>query len=293
MTKVIVRAPAKINLTLNIEGKRQDGYHLLSSVFQSVSLADVVTIEKTMGSGIALTLSDSSLPCDERNTAHKAACVFFEKTGITPCVSIYIEKCIPQQAGLGGGSADAAGVLVGLNTLFEADLSVNELCKLGERVGADVPFCIIGGTAMVTGIGEIIEPLSPLPKALLVIAKPAVGVSTAAAYAAVDSVATVPADQAAMVSAIENGDLTAIGGLLSNAFEQALNLPEVQAVLNVMRACKPLGCMMSGSGSAVYALFEDTRLYETIGAAMDKLAPAVQHYACECVAHGATVIEKG
>lgn len=285
--QVIVDAPAKINLTLNMEGLREDGYHLLSSVFQAISLSDRVTLTKTVDEGITLSLSDSALPCDERNTAYRAAQVFFAHTGITPCVSIYVEKRIPQQAGLGGGSSDAAGVLVGLNALFDTDLPTKTLCDLGERVGADVPFCIVGGTAMVTGIGEVIEPLSPLPACHIVVAKPAVGVSTAAAYQAVDNVKTVPADQNAMRSAIENGDLAAVGSLLSNAFEQALAIPEVEAVLRKMRTFSPLGAMMSGSGSAVYALFEDSA---KATACAHSLSSSVQSYECVPLSRGATVI---
>ncbi len=287
--RVIVDAPAKINLTLNIEGLREDGYHLLSSVFQAISLSDRVTLTKTEAEGIALSLSDPALPCDERNTAYKAAQVFFAHTGIAPCVSIHVEKNIPQQAGLGGGSSDAAGVLVGLNALFEADLSTKMLCELGEKVGADVPFCIVGGTAMVTGIGEIIEPITPLAPCHIVVAKPAVGVSTAEAYRAVDSVKTHSADQRAMRAAIESGDLAAVGALLSNAFEQALGIPEVEDVLRKIRAFSPLGCMMSGSGSAVFALFDDA---DQTAACVHTLSLFVQSYECVPLSCGATVIGK-
>ena len=287
--QVIVDAPAKINLTLNIEGVREDGYHLLSSVFQAISLSDRVLLTKTEEEGIKLSLSDPHLPCDARNTAYKAAKVFFDHTGLTPCVSIYVEKRIPQQAGLGGGSSDAAGVLVGLNALYDTALSLETLCALGERVGADVPFCIVGGTAMVTGIGEIIEPIKPLPSCHLVVAKPSVGVSTAEAYRAVDSVQTVRADQNAMVQAIENGDVKAVGAHLSNAFEQALAIPEVEEVLANMRGFSPLGCRMSGSGSAVYALFADAASAQ---ACAHSLSSFVQSYECVPVSNGAVVLGK-
>ena len=287
--KVVGDAPAKINLTLNMEGRRADGYHLLSSVFQAISLSDTVVLTNRDEEGIVLSLSDPKLPCDERNTAYKAARVFFEYTGIAPSVSVYVEKRIPQQAGLGGGSSDAAGVLVGLNELYDAGLSLRELCMLGEKVGADVPFCIVGGTAMVTGIGEIIEPLVPLPACHIVVAKPEVGVSTAEAYRAVDSVETVRADQSAMRSAIENGDIAAVGLLLSNAFEQALSIPEVENLLSSMRAFSPLGCRMSGSGSAVYALFADAHC---AAACAHSLATSVQSYECAPLSCGATVIRK-
>lgn len=287
--KVTVCAPAKINLTLNIEGRREDGYHLLSSVFQSVSLSDRVDIEEIDESGIVLTLSDPLLPCDRRNTAYRAAELFFEKTAIAPAVHIHVTKLIPQQAGLGGGSADAAGVLVGLNNLYGSPLDLRELCVLGEKVGADVPFCIIGGTAMVTGIGEIIERLPNLPLCRVVIAKPDVGVSTTAAYAAVDSVQTIPADQSAMRTAIDNGDLRSIGVLLSNAFEQALELPQIQLILETMRGFSPLGCMMSGSGSAVYALF-DVDDEENISACVNALSQTVEVHCCAPISHGPLVM---
>ncbi len=286
--RVIVKAPAKVNLTLNMEGRREDGYHLLSSVFQAVSLSDTVILETSRQQGIHLTLSDPALPCDMRNTAYKAAAYFFEAVNVVPSVSIYVEKIIPQQAGLGGGSADAAGVLVGLNEMYQTNLSTDELCTIGERVGADVPFCIVGGTAMVTGIGEIISPIKPLKTCPMVIAKPPVGVSTAAAYAAVDSVETIPSDQEAICRAIENEDLDAVGKLLGNAFEQALAIPEVGDILDIMRRFSPYGCMMSGSGSAVFALFSDDADMVRCVTALESVADV---YTCEPIAYGATVVD--
>jgi len=288
MRMITVNAPAKINLTLNVEGQRDDGYHLLSSVFQTISLADTVTLKETDADGITLTMSDPDLPCDKRNTAYKAAMLFFEYVGVTPRVLIHVDKIIPQQAGMGGGSADAAGVLVGLNALFDAHLTTQQLCEIGEKVGADVPFCIVGGTAMVTGIGEVIEPLAAMPPCSVLVAKPPVGVSTATAYAAVDSVATVPADQQAMRLAIENGDLQSIGRLVGNAFEQALDIPEVETLLSVMRSYKPYGCMMSGSGSAVFALFDDE---DAAGECAVELAGKAKTWFCTPVDHGAVITE--
>ncbi len=290
---VTVMAPAKINVTLNMEGRRADGYHLLSSVFQSISLADTVHLSLTEESGILLTVSDTAVPADERNTAYKAAQLFYEYIDCPPCVSMAIEKVIPQQAGLGGGSADAAAVLVGLNALYGGPLSMATLCALGERVGADVPFCIVGGTCFVEGIGEILTPMPSMPPCAILVAKPPVGVSTKEAYAAVDSVDTVPADQDAMRAAFERADLGSIGQLLSNAFEQALDLPEVASVLEAMRRFDPLGCMMSGSGSAVFALFPSAK---EAHACAHSLPSSVSKYVCEPLAHGAKVTgsqEKG
>ena len=288
---VTVSAPAKVNLTLNIEGRREDGYHLLSSVFQSVLLCDTVTVSLSEREGIHLTLSDPLLPTDARNTAYKAAQLFFETIGQPPAVSVYVEKRIPQQAGLGGGSADAAGVLVGLNALYDAGLSLDALCTLGEKVGADVPFCIKGGTAMVTGIGEIIEPLPAMPVCPMVIAKPKVGVSTKEAYAAVDSKKTVFADQDAMRSAIADGDLPRIGSLLCNAFEQALAIPEVEDVVRCMKTFSPYGCAMSGSGSAVFGLFRSES--EALECKEVLLKSGVDAVLCAPAPLGAQVVEKG
>ncbi len=285
--KATVLAPAKINLTLNIEGRREDGYHLLSSVFQSISLADEVVLEVEEGiNGICLTLSDPLLPADERNTAYKAARVFYEALGISPCVRIFVQKIIPQQAGLGGGSADAAAVLVGLNALYNQPFSIEQLCVLGEKVGADVPFCIVGGTAFVEGIGEIITPLSALSPCFVLIVKPPIGVSTKEAYAAVDSKETVRADQAAMLKAIENDDITAVGAQLSNAFEQALAIREVEDVLDRLRKSDTVGAMMSGSGSAVYALFKDI---DSAKACRHNLNTCEPNYLCSLIDHGAVV----
>ncbi|MBQ9414472.1 MAG: 4-(cytidine 5'-diphospho)-2-C-methyl-D-erythritol kinase [Clostridia bacterium] len=251
---VRVTAPAKINLTLYVEGKRADGYHELTSVFQTVTLADTVILEQA--DHIKLSCSDPALPTDERNTAHRAAAAFFAATGIQGGATIHIEKRIPQQAGLGGGSADAAGVLVGLNALYDAGLSTADLCRIGASVGADVPFCVAGGTAMVTGIGEILRPLPPMPDCAIAIVKPPIGVSTKEAYQAVDALPKSPADRDAMCRALQNGDLIAIARLLDNDFERALCLPEVERAKDQLRSFSPLGVSMSGSGSAVFALFD-------------------------------------
>ncbi|MGN0171289.1 MAG: 4-(cytidine 5'-diphospho)-2-C-methyl-D-erythritol kinase [Acutalibacteraceae bacterium] len=287
MKAIVLDAFAKVNLTLNIEGKRSDGYHLLSSVFQSISLADRIVLEKA--DDRTLWLSDPTLVCDERNTALRAANAFFKATGIPGGVHIRIEKHIPQQAGLGGGSADAAGVLVGLNVLYGADLSQKALCTIGETIGADVPFCIVGGTAMVRGIGEIVEPLAELPPCFLVLAKPPVGVSTAAAYAAVDAVKTVPSDQQALCRAIEKGDLKAVGAQLGNAFLQALALFEADALVERMRAFSPLGVTMSGSGSTVFALFEKREQAEACAHSLADIAQAIVCTPCQ---NGTMIIRK-
>ncbi|MBR3290445.1 MAG: 4-(cytidine 5'-diphospho)-2-C-methyl-D-erythritol kinase [Clostridia bacterium] len=264
MNALTLRAPAKINLTLDILGCRPDGYHELRTVMQTVDLADTVTLKRTEGGGIALSLSDPALPCDRRNTAYAAAEVFFaalrERGGEPFGVWIHVTKTIPQQAGMAGGSADAAAVLRGLNRLAGDPFSRDTLCALGAKIGADVPFCVRGGAALATGIGERLTPVPGLPETLtVVVCKPPVGVSTGAAYNAVDAAlsAVTPSDEAGLLAALQAGDPAAVGARLHNAFEQALSIPEVTAILARMRAFSPLGCRMTGSGSAVFALFSD------------------------------------
>ncbi|MBP0959505.1 MAG: 4-(cytidine 5'-diphospho)-2-C-methyl-D-erythritol kinase, partial [Oscillospiraceae bacterium] len=160
MDKISVKANAKINLGLDIVGIRDDGYHLLKTVMQSVSLYDIIALEKA--NDISVICSDETLPCGEQNLAFKAAKLFFEETKIVGGVKISIEKNIPSQAGLGGGSADAAGTIFALNKLYNADLSDEKLCEIGEKVGSDVPFCIVGGTKLCEGIGERLTSLKPV-----------------------------------------------------------------------------------------------------------------------------------
>lgn len=250
-------APAKINLTLDIVGTREDGYHLLESIFQSVDICDVVVARKRLGRRITLNAPDCHCPV-EKNTAYKAAVAFFNYTGIKKGVHLTVRKHIPQQAGMGGGSADAAGVLVALNKLFKTKLTTQQLCAIGLTIGADVPFCILGGTAYVTGIGEELQPLPPLPDCTIVVAQPAEGISTKEAYAAVDN-ATILArpDNAAAIAALENGDLKGVCGQAVNVFEAATQLEGVLDIRRRMEQFHPLCSQMTGSGSCVFAIFED------------------------------------
>ena len=252
-----LNAPAKINLTLDMVGRRADGYHLLRSVMQTVDLCDTVTL-MCGGEGIRLTLSDDTLPADERNTAWKAAALFYEATELPPSVDILIEKRIPQQAGLAGGSTDAAAVLRGLNELYDYPLTDAVLLMLAEKIGADVPFCLVGGTCMCEGIGEKLTPLNDLPPVWLVIVKPPVGVSTGAAYAAVDS-QNLPLhteQEERLLAGLAGGDAAAVAGNLFNVFDEALALPETGEIKAAMAPYAPLGHVMTGSGSAVFGFFE-------------------------------------
>ena len=234
--EVTVKAPAKINLTLDVTGRREDGYHLIESVMQAIDLCDVVTVYKTGHPDIRLEIDDERVPDDERNTAWRAAAAFCE----------------------------AAGVLVALNLLTDARLDQDALCDAGAKVGADVPFCLLGGAGLCTGTGTIVTPLPSMPDCHLVVAKPLCGVSTAEAYWRIDETTLRRRPHTSVVTdAVCAGDLETIGRELCNVFEEAISLPETAAIRQIMREHRTLGCLMSGSGSAVYGLFgnrEDARL---------------------------------
>ena len=257
--KVTVLAPAKINLTLDVLGKRADGYHEIDTIMQTVDIYDRVTVEKGAVDTLTLTLSDQQLPTDERNTAIKAARAFAEAAHVSvEDISIHIDKQIPQQAGMAGGSADAAGVLWALNRLFGDLLSVKALCAAGVKVGADVPFCVLGGAARATGIGEVLTPVAQLPSCTVLVVKPDENVSTAAAYAAIDSChLTRRPNTAAMLRALTNADIAGVGEQLCNVIEEAIGLPAPERVRQAVLQNGACGCIMTGSGSAVFALFEN------------------------------------
>ena len=199
---ISVEANAKINLTLDILGVRPDGYHEVKMVMQSVGLFDTIHLKK-QPEGISLRLDTAELPADETNLAWKAARIFRDVYKIQSGVSISVEKRIPIAAGLAGGSTDAAGVLIGMNRLFETGLSAKALCSLGEKIGSDVPFCIEGGTMLATGRGELLRRLPDLPALSVVLAKPPVSVSTAWAYKTYDRIgAVIHPDTQAMLAAI-------------------------------------------------------------------------------------------
>lgn len=263
---VTVHAPAKINLTLDIVGVRADGYHLLESLFQSVSVYDTVMAEKAE----SITLDAPACDCPvEKNTAYKAAKAFFEATGIEGGVHLTLQKRIPTQAGMGGGSADAAGVLVALDALYETHLSKERLCEIGLTIGADVPFCVMGGTAYVTGIGEGLRPLPPLPECYIVVAQPQEGISTKEAYAAVDNaVITCRPDNQSAIAYLFVGDLEGVCSQAVNVFEVATELEGVKDIRRKMEAFSPLCSQMTGSGSCVFAIFDNR---ESAGACLADL----------------------
>ncbi|MBR7092624.1 MAG: 4-(cytidine 5'-diphospho)-2-C-methyl-D-erythritol kinase [Clostridia bacterium] len=253
---VTVAAPAKINLSLDIGCRQPDGYHPVQTVMQAVSLCDTVRVSLAPGSGLELTCSDPALPCDGGNTACRAAAVFAAARGAAGRIAIHIEKRIPAQAGLAGGSTDAAAVLTALNRLTGSPFDEPALARMAAAVGADVPFCLRGGTCLATGIGTVLSAAPPLPDCCILLAKPPEGVSTADAYAAADQAPPAKADGTpAVLAALRRHDLTAVGAALSNRFAQVLSLPRGGQLCALMRQAGAAGACLSGSGSAVFGLF--------------------------------------
>ncbi|MCQ2450225.1 MAG: 4-(cytidine 5'-diphospho)-2-C-methyl-D-erythritol kinase [Clostridia bacterium] len=244
-----LKAYAKLNLTLDVCGKREDGYHLLDSVFQSIDLADTLTVEPA--NNIQVFCDDKSL-CNENNICYQAAQNFFEATGIAGGVSVTIEKKIPQAAGMGGGSADAAAVILALDRLYETRLDNESLIKIGVKVGADVPFCMIGGTAKVGGIGEDIKPLRSMPDCYIVGFKDGLKASTGEMYRHIDECNYSFAQTQNAVSALANCDLRALAHSLSNDFMMVTDHADA---VNELISCGALGATLSGSGPTVFGIF--------------------------------------
>ncbi len=255
---VCANAYAKINLTLDLAGRRSDGYHLLRMVMQTVSLCDRVTLEPCSSGEIHVSCGNSELDCGGENTVSRAVAAFFSAAGIRTGASFFIEKNIPSQAGLGGGSSDAAAALVLLNRVFNVGFSVERLCEIGLSVGADVPFCLRGGTLLAEGIGEKLSELSPLPECRIVICKPPMGSSTGEAYASLDRAGGKPTYFTdGLLPALKQGSLSAVADVCGNAFESVILIPEVRQIKAVMLQNGALGSCMTGSGSAVYGIFSD------------------------------------
>ena len=254
-----IKAYAKINLMLDILGTLPNGYHNLWMIMQSVSLYDTVTVEKNDSEKITLSCSEEGIPTNEKNIAYKAAVAFFEKTGIkNNGLHIHIEKAIPSEAGLAGGSADGAAVIKALNELFGKKLTERELCRIGRKVGADVPFCIVGGTCLAQNIGDVLSPLDDIPECYFVLAKPKMGVSTKEAFASFDNASYIRKPKKdKMLIAAANGDFDTVCKLAANVFEQVIEVPERVEIKKIMRENNTKLSLMSGSGPTVYGIFED------------------------------------
>ena len=268
--KVTYDAAAKINLMLDILARLDNGYHSLFMLMQSVDLYDTVTVE-TDGTGtITITSDEAGIPCDKRNIAYKAAEAFFAYAGIkNEGIKIHLEKRIPFEAGMAGGSADGAAVIAALNDIYDTKLSQQELCRIGLKVGADVPFCLTGGTCLAQNVGEILSPLPALDDCYIVLAKPERGVSTKEAFAAFDTAEYVRhLDTCAMLYAASQGDLYEICKRTKNVFEQLIEVPERVQIKSTLNRHGALAACMSGSGPTVYGIFDDESKAESAADAL-------------------------
>ena len=254
--KIFVKAPAKINLSLDVLHKRPDGYHELEMIMTTVDLADRIELAMNDQGEIAIKSQAQYVPSDERNLAYRAAHLLKTRFQVKHGVDIYIDKQIPVSAGLGGGSSDAAAVLRGLNQLWDLQLSQDELAEIGLEIGSDVPFCVYGGTALVRGRGERITPLPAPPNCWVVLAKPPIGVSTREIYEKLNLAEISHPDTGGMVDALLNHDYNAICERMENVLESVTFklYPEVERMKKHMESFQPDGLVMSGTGPTLYAL---------------------------------------
>lgn len=275
MGRISISSNAKINLFLDISSRREDGYHIVNSLMHSVSLADTVDIEVSPSCVREIVLrADADIPLDRTNLAYRAADAFLDMSGEVCRVDIGITKRIPIAGGLAGGSADAAAVLRGLNQLFDNRFDTQTLCDIGARLGADIPFCIVGGSKRVSDIGTVLRQAPAMPKCALVIASAGEGVSTPLAYGALDreyarfdgSVYT-PHNESLerLIAAMEDNDLTEMCENMYNIFEGAVlpTRPIAQSIKRIMEISGAVGVMMSGSGPSIFGIFDSEGAAET------------------------------
>ena len=281
MDKLELKALGKINLGLDVLGRRDNGYHDVRMVMQTVYLYDQITITKKSTPGIELETNLFYLPVNENNLAYRAAKLLMDEFGIEEGVKIYLEKHIPVAAGMAGGSSNAAAVLHGINRMFHLGLSAEELMERGVTLGADVPYCIMRGTVLAEGIGEILTPLPPVPKCYVLLAKPPISVSTKLVYEKLDSheIEEHP-DIDGILEGLENQDLKKITECMGNVLEKVTieEYPVIEEIKDVMKAEGALNAMMSGSGPTVFGIFDDKNLARKAAAAIKKKGLAKQAY---------------
>lgn len=261
-----LRALAKINLGLDIVGKRPDGYHEVRMIMQTIQMYDVLEIEKKEKPGIALTTNIPYVPTDERNLVYKAAKILMDEFHVKEGLSMKLDKFIPVAAGMAGGSSDAAAAFVGVNRLFGLGLSEEALMERAVLVGADVPYCVMRGTALAEGIGEKLTRLPRLPHCYVLVGKPGVNVSTKMAYEnlKLDDPAILHPDIDGMVQAIKDKDLDGMISRMGNVFEPGIigRYPVIQEIKDLMEANGARKAMMSGSGPTVFGIFDEKEKME-------------------------------
>ena len=287
LNRVTVLAPAKLNLALDVVGLLPNGYHNLDMTMQAISLYERVILRRS--SGLSLSLPGSPVAANDSNTAIKAAVAFFLYTGLLAGVEITIEKNVPVRAGMAGGSADAAAVLVGLNALYGAKLSMSELCALGAKIGADVPFALMGGTCRVQGVGDVIKALPPVPDCWFTVVMPDYGVSTPEAFAAYDRVgSSTHPDCEAQEAAIRAEDLAGVCAAAGNALEECSGARDNEAIKTALQEQGAITALMTGSGAAVFGIFADEASARAAAAAVQTRWPQV--YVAQPDRGGARVI---
>ena len=255
-----LQAFAKINLGLDVLGKREDGCHEVRMIMQTIRMYDQLDMRKSVEPGIHLTTNKKYIPVDENNLVWRAAKLMMDTCGIMEGVSIHLHKVIPVAAGMAGGSSDAAATLVGMNRLFHCGLSKEKLMELGVQIGADVPYCVLRGTALAEGIGEKLTVLPPMPDCWILIGKPGISVSTKYVYTTLDlNTDTVHPDIDGMKKALEDGNLYGITERMGNVLQDVTipAYPEVERIKEQMKALGAVNAMMSGSGPTVFGIFDN------------------------------------
>lgn len=275
-----LRAMAKINLGLDILRKREDGYHEVRMIMQTIQMYDVLEINKKSEPGITLETNLPYVPSDERNLVYKAAKLLMDEFHVEEGLHMKLDKSIPVAAGMAGGSSDAAAAFVGVNRLFKLGLTEVELMERAVKVGADVPYCIMRGTALAEGIGEKLTRIAQMPKCYVLIGKPGVNVSTKLAYESMNlaEIQKRP-DIDGMISDIENQDLYSMVDKMANVFEPGIisKYPVIQEIKDLMEANGAMKAMMSGSGPTVFGIFDDQEKMNAAAAVLrvSKLAKTV------------------
>ena len=261
MNEINLKALAKINLGLDVTGIRDDGYHEVSMIMQTINLYDRVTLKKAKADGVFLETNVKYLPVGPKNLCCRAAQLLIDEFKLEPGVKIKLDKHIPVAAGMAGGSTDAAAVLYGMNKLYDLGLTRQQLMERGVKIGADVPYCLLRGTALAEGIGEKLTPITPMMKCFVLVAKPPVDVSTKQVYTALDAKfdSVKHPDITALIRDIESADLKSLCSHLGNVLAEVTILlhPEIAKIKELMLKGGAAGSMMSGSGPTVFGLFED------------------------------------
>ena len=287
MKEITRQAYGKINLGLDVLGKREDGYHTVRMIMQTVELHDTLTFKENSTGEITMTCDNETLPVDENNLCIRAAKLLKDEFGFEGGVDIHLKKRIPIAAGMAGGSTDAATVLKAVNEIFELGLSKKELMKRGVTLGADIPYCIMGGTARAEGIGKKLTRLSPMPSVPVLIAKPPLNVSTGKVYGALDSLETYEHPNIdALIHSIEYEDILGIAPKMGNVLADVTMpmVPEIAEIVDFMESHGAVRAMMTGSGPTVFGIFEDNDEMEKCRKALEELG------VCENLSSTSTIV---